>query len=94
MKQRIIKIVEELRGVIEQQQMNVSDDVLFTQALSCYRGELVGEKKSLQSPLTSKLGGFSGATEKQKSFLKKLGFTGNVDTLTKLQAMDEINRRT
>jgi hypothetical protein len=46
MNQQLIKIIEELRGVIAQQQMNISDDILFTQACSFVRGELASQSRN------------------------------------------------
>ena len=41
---RLIEIIDKLREIIKQQDMNISDDVLFTQASSFLRGEIASER--------------------------------------------------
>ena len=72
MKQRIIEIIDELRKVIKQQEMNISDDTLFSEALSTYRGEMAGmSKKTAQKPIYEELDALQKPTQKQIDFLKK-----------------------
>jgi len=94
MKERIIAIIKELNFVKNAEELNISDDVLFTQAMTSYRGELVGSNKMQQKPpikatdTSEKL-----ATDKQIDYLKKLGYKGDLKKMTKLKAMKEISER-
>ena len=60
MKQRINEIIKTLKEIIEENSLNVSYDVLFTESLSIYRGERASEsrsnyqKKEIERPATSK----------------------------------------
>ena len=89
MKQRIIEIITELRDVIKVEELNINDDTLFSEAVSCWRGEQVGKCKNQQfkptfQPTTRP--SFVPATEKQKNYIYKLDANANTENLSKQEA--------
>jgi hypothetical protein len=73
MKQRIIEIIKELKDVIKQQEISISDDTLFSEAVSCFRGEQAQKnRKCLHSPISAPNSPIPETpTPKQISFLSK-----------------------
>jgi len=85
MKERIGEIINELKNVISINDLNVSDNVLFAEAISCWRGEQVGKSYTNRTPEKQETNTMS---PKQRNFItknqaqmKKLGFDlSNVKT--------------
>jgi len=85
MKERIGEIINELKNVISINDLNISDNVLFAEAVSCWRGEQVGKsytnvtpKKESSNEISSKQQNF---IKKNQSEMKKLGFDfSNINT--------------
>jgi uncharacterized protein YbcC (UPF0753/DUF2309 family) len=78
----LVSIIDELRKVIKQQGLNISDDTIFVQALTCYRTpnflfnqELSQKKQQVDDK----------PTEKQLKFLERNGIKVNPN-LTKREA--------
>lgn len=74
MKPRLIEIIDELRNVIKQQEINISDDVLFREACSFMRGELAQlskEKNISNYKLNESKKENQKPTDKQVRFLEK-----------------------
>lgn len=81
----LIQIIDELRKVIKQQGLNISDDNLFTNACSFYRGELAGKSKNFNWNEQKKEQVDDKPTEKQLKFLERNGIKVNPN-LTKREA--------
>lgn len=92
MKQRIIEIITELRGVCNVEQLNVSDDILFSEAVSCYRGEKAGEKFSKGLPLKATTEQPNKPSKAQLHYLRNNGIVFNAETITKEQAFKLIKK--
>ncbi len=95
MKQELLKIIEELRDVIKQQQMNISDDVLFRESCTFLRGILAQRAKETSNPIryTEKDRKIpEKATEPQIDLLYRLNADFNAETITKKQAFELIKK--
>ena len=91
MKERIIEIIKELKEVKETEKLDISDDNLFSESISTYRGE----QASLNRPCfrneipKSKT---EPATEKQKYFIHKNNIDANTENLSKAEATQIIKK--
>lgn len=72
------KIVIKLKEIRKEQFTNLSDECLFENAVKIFISREIGkQKEQSKSDL---------ASQKQKDFLKNLGFEGDVDKITKIEA--------
>jgi hypothetical protein len=76
MEQRLIQIITNLRNACRAEDLNISDNTLFSEACSFLRGEFAGESRKIQSPNNTKNFNKSPApanspTPAQLSLLKK-----------------------
>ena len=94
MKEELIKIINELKEVIVEAKLNVSDDILFQESSTFLRGSLMQQnknynqyqkKESKDEPMTEKQDKF---IKKNYSELKKRGF--DVDNIQNRKQATEI----
>ena len=72
MKTRILEILKDLMDIRKTTDLRITDDTLFEQACSCYRGEMAGKSKNYQStPPKTPSGTSDKPTAKQIAFLTK-----------------------
>lgn len=97
MKKRINEIIKELKEVIEENNLNVLDNTLFSEALTTYRGELINQNKSKtqeeEKPVRK-------ATDKQLAYAQQLAdkkgieinITGNETTKEISKLIEELKK--
>lgn len=78
---RLIEILGELIEVERETKLNISDEVIFSEACSFLRGELAGKSKEIKNLEPASVG--------QLDYLKVLGYKGNMK-ITKKEAMELI----
>jgi hypothetical protein len=92
----LIKILEELKEVRTQTLTKVNDNTLWDTAIRIYNSESISNNrqgnKSSKPPFNSPVKDVP-ATEPQKKLLKELKYKGDLNSLTKLKAMEEIDKR-
>lgn len=78
MKQRILEILKTLMEVRKETDLRLSDEILFSEAVSCWRGEQVGKEyrynkteKVAPTPIETNLGTSDKPSPKQIAFLNK-----------------------
>ena len=77
MEQKLIKIITSLRNVIKAEELNISDNTLFSEACSFLRGEFASESKFQSrsfkpSPINNALvKNVTGPTDRQMGLLRK-----------------------
>ena len=96
MEKRIIEILKELQEVKYALKLSIDDNTLFSEAVSCFRGEMAGKSKKVENnpvsaPKTEDLKPTSGQLDfikKNREDLAKQGF--NVSPKTKKEAWKTI----
>jgi hypothetical protein len=87
MKEKIKNIIAELQEVVlEMQLVNISSENLLNRSIDIYLKQMEEENKNQRTNQIQNQNNGNGATPKQKSFLKSLGYVGDLDILTKDEA--------
>lgn len=81
MKQRIKELIKILKEVRSEDDLIVSDEVIFSEALTCYRGEQISKKSFNDESNKDAM-----ATKKQLDFIYKNNLNVDTETLTKKEA--------
>ena len=86
------EIIKDLKKLRTDERLKVSDEVLFDAGVRIYNSKNIrqGYKSQSQNNATIKS---TLATEPQKKLLKKLKWKGDFDSLTKIKAIEEIDKR-
>lgn len=92
MLEKLKQIIEEIKNIRNETKIRLSDNVLFENATKIFLSDRIQDfkkenikeikdKKTLEKKSIEEL-----ITSKQAEFLKKLGYEGKIDTLTKNEA--------
>lgn len=84
MKEKLMSIVKELKEVARTELDNLSDDCLFENAVKLYISNNIQEDK--------KENNMEKATVKQRYLLSKMGYTQDLDKLSKQEAYQIIKK--
>lgn len=96
------QIIKDLKDLCIEEELNVTPDVLFDASVRILNSQAIhrqGSKFESRYPSGSSLPptpaqpNSSPATDKQKNLLKKLGYKGDYVNITKIKAMEEIDKR-
>jgi len=90
MEQRINQIISSLKKVVKEQGLTISDERLFSEALTCYRGEEAGKPRKGERVVKDSS---KPATAKQLAYVQKLADENNFDLkLTGKETSIEISK--
>lgn len=92
---KLKEIIIDLKELRTEERLKVSDEVLFDAGVRIFNSQNIrqGSKNISSFQQTTATPKSGPATEKQKNLLKKLKWKGDYNQLTKIKAMEEIDKR-